>query len=166
MLASNFASAEIFRITFSGLSVAPNDRGNIVSNHCGLKAKHKDGKIIRFFSQTQALTFDSDNMPLILLHTIEDISALFNANHYWVRWKHKDQTFSYVHQKGKKEFPDLLSCREQEILALILNQESNQSIATIFNLSKSTIETHRKNMLRRTGFSSLQALGFIWDKIE
>lgn len=59
-----------------GLSVAPNDRGNIVSVNCGLKVKTRLGKTIKFLGKVQALAFDSENMPLILLHTIEDISAL------------------------------------------------------------------------------------------
>lgn len=149
-----------------GLSVPPNDRKQVSFASCGLKVRNKLGQPLRIFMKSQAISFDKEFKPLIILNVMEDISTLFNGKHYWGRWTYKNQTFSYVNQKGKKEFQDILSLREQEVLTLVKAGESNQSIADILNLSKGTIETHRKNMLRRTGFSNLQALGYIWDKIQ
>jgi DNA-binding NarL/FixJ family response regulator len=42
-----------------------------------------------------------------------------------------------------------LSDREKEILILISNEKSSQEIAEILNLSINTIETHRKNLMRK-----------------
>jgi DNA-binding CsgD family transcriptional regulator len=44
-----------------------------------------------------------------------------------------------------------LSEREKEILLLVLDEHSSQSIAIRLNLSIRTIDTHRKNIMRKTG---------------
>ena len=51
-----------------------------------------------------------------------------------------------------------LTEREIEILKLICNELSSQQIAEKLYLSIRTIETHRKNMIRKTGSKSLVAL--------
>ena len=52
----------------------------------------------------------------------------------------------------------LLTDREKEILKLVLDESSSQEIATALNLSIRTVETHRKNILRKTGCRSLLGL--------
>ena len=58
-------------------------------------------------------------------------------------------------------FPDeqkLLSDREREILKLIAKEYSNKQIAEELFISERTVETHRKNIFRKTGTSSLVGL--------
>lgn len=49
----------------------------------------------------------------------------------------------------------LLSNRELEILELIMNGNKTKDIARALFLSEQTIETHRKNMIRKTGASNI-----------
>jgi DNA-binding CsgD family transcriptional regulator len=51
-----------------------------------------------------------------------------------------------------------LSEREKEILLLVLNEHSSQSVASILNLSIRTVDTHRKNILRKTGCNTMIGL--------
>jgi two-component system, NarL family, nitrate/nitrite response regulator NarL len=51
-----------------------------------------------------------------------------------------------------------LAKREKEILILILKENSSADIAEILNLSIHTIDTHRKNILRKTKSNSIVAL--------
>ena len=51
-----------------------------------------------------------------------------------------------------------LTDREIEILKLVLEEFSSDSIASQLNLSTRTVETHRKNILRKTGCKSLIGL--------
>jgi DNA-binding CsgD family transcriptional regulator len=51
-----------------------------------------------------------------------------------------------------------LSEREREILLLVLDEHSSQSIANTLNLSIRTVDTHRKNILRKTACHSLIGL--------
>ena len=48
-----------------------------------------------------------------------------------------------------------LTEREIQILKLVLEEFSSETIASKLNLSIRTIETHRKNIMRKTGCKSL-----------
>ena len=52
----------------------------------------------------------------------------------------------------------LLTDREREILKLIAQEHSNKQIAEELFISERTVETHRKNIFRKTGTSSLVGL--------
>lgn len=56
------------------------------------------------------------------------------------------------------EEPARLTGREIEILKLIAKDRSNQQIAAELFISERTVETHRKNMLRKTGSKSIVGL--------
>ncbi|MEO6304563.1 MAG: LuxR C-terminal-related transcriptional regulator [Bacteroidia bacterium] len=51
-----------------------------------------------------------------------------------------------------------LTKREKEILILILQDNSSQSIATQLGLSIRTVETHRKHIIKKTDSKSLISL--------
>jgi DNA-binding CsgD family transcriptional regulator len=53
---------------------------------------------------------------------------------------------------------NLLTDREKEILKLVLNESSSKQIASELNLSIRTVDTHRKNIVQKTGCKSLIAL--------
>jgi DNA-binding NarL/FixJ family response regulator len=48
----------------------------------------------------------------------------------------------------------VLTKREIEILDLIAKEFTTENIATYLNISTSTVETHRSNLLRKTGVKS------------
>jgi DNA-binding CsgD family transcriptional regulator len=55
--------------------------------------------------------------------------------------------------------PDnLLSKRENEILILITQEYTSQKIAEKLFISERTVETHRKNILSKTGVKSIVGL--------
>lgn len=53
---------------------------------------------------------------------------------------------------------NLLTDREREILKLITKEYTNKSIAEELFISERTVETHRKNILRKTGTNNLVGL--------
>ncbi|MBS1487188.1 MAG: response regulator transcription factor [Bacteroidetes bacterium] len=53
---------------------------------------------------------------------------------------------------------ELLTEREQEILKLIVKELSNKQIADRLSISERTVETHRKNIFRKTNTTSLVGL--------
>lgn len=59
---------------------------------------------------------------------------------------------------SEPESPKTLSRREKEILALIVKEYTNQQIAEALFISEFTVETHRKNIFRKTGANSLVGL--------
>jgi len=52
----------------------------------------------------------------------------------------------------------ILSAREQEIVQLLAEGKSNKEVARTLGISVKTAETHRSNIMRKTGFSSLAEL--------
>lgn len=52
----------------------------------------------------------------------------------------------------------LLTDREREVLSLIAKEYSNKQIAETLFISERTVETHRKNIFRKTGTGSLVGL--------
>lgn len=57
-----------------------------------------------------------------------------------------------------KEEPELLTDRELDVLRLITKEFSNKEIADKLFISERTVETHRKNIFRKTKTSSLVGL--------
>ena len=53
---------------------------------------------------------------------------------------------------------ELLTSREKEVLKLITKEYSNRQIAEALFIGERTVETHRKNVFRKTGAKSLVGL--------
>ncbi|MGE6220012.1 response regulator transcription factor [Nubsella zeaxanthinifaciens] len=61
-----------------------------------------------------------------------------------------------------EDFPQsMISAREVEVLQLISMGYSNKEIASLLFISKLTVETHRKNMVKRMGFKNAYQL-VVW----
>ncbi len=58
----------------------------------------------------------------------------------------------------KPEQNSKLTNREREILKLLVNEHSNKQIADKLFISERTVETHRKNLLRKTNSSNIVGL--------
>ena len=61
--------------------------------------------------------------------------------------------FALYHSLKMREVK--LSPREKEVLQLILQEYTNEEIATAMKISKRTVETHRKHIFRKTGAKSI-----------
>ena len=59
-----------------------------------------------------------------------------------------------VQQGGEKESYDGLTEREQEVLKLIAEDETNQGIANVLGISVKTVERHRENMMSKLNLHS------------
>lgn len=58
--------------------------------------------------------------------------------------------------KGMKKH--LLSAREIEIVKLIMEENTTADIALKLDISARTVDTHRKNILRKTGIKNMVGL--------
>lgn len=125
---------------------------------CGIKVINNEGKVCRLFVRTKMLLADENNNAALFVCFIEDITHLIKNDAYWLRIENGNKSIAYVHQKGKKEFKDVISKKEKETLLLMAQHKSNIEIANELFVSTSTIESHRKNMIKRLGASSSGAL--------
>jgi len=63
-----------------------------------------------------------------------------------------------MRKRGAEDSYELLTAREREILHLIAEGKSNKDIATLFDLSLYTVETHRRNLQDKLNLHSLAEL--------
>ncbi|MCB0697397.1 MAG: response regulator transcription factor [Chitinophagaceae bacterium] len=88
------------------------------------------------------------------------ITQVMDGKMYFSSEVSEKLTTLVVHQQRKLDEPakPKLTERELEILKLIANEHSNAEIADILFISERTVETHRKNMLRKTNNKTIVGL--------
>ncbi len=67
-------------------------------------------------------------------------------------------TTQLLQQSSGNQNESALTERELEVLKLITKENSNKQIANKMHISERTVETHRKNIFRKTGTTSLVGL--------
>lgn len=65
---------------------------------------------------------------------------------------------SRLQQRGLEDRYDLLSDREREILQMIAEGRANKEVATLLNISLTTVETHRAHILQKLDIHSVPEL--------
>ncbi len=108
--------------------------------HCGVK-----GYLLKNCSKTQLL---------------EAIRMVASGKAYFTDEAHRaimaNQNRSIVREK--KHTAPLLTAREIEIVQLLSKEFTNDKIAAELNISFRTVETHRKNIMHKTGAHNLAGL--------
>jgi len=69
-----------------------------------------------------------------------------------------DEIAELLINNSEEEDKGVLTTREEEILKLITKEFSSRQIAEILFISERTVETHRKNILKKTGATNLVGL--------
>jgi two-component system nitrate/nitrite response regulator NarL len=120
-----------------------------------IQKEHPDTKVIAFtmFDQEEAIRqmLDAGAVGYILKNSSlqvvkEAIRAVADGKTYF------DQNI-HLPSEEKNSSKSLLSKREQEILRLISAGKTSHEIADQLFIGKSTVDTHRKNMIRKLGLS-------------
>jgi DNA-binding NarL/FixJ family response regulator len=100
----------------------------------------------------RGLLFKSDAKK----HLISAIEELLNHRPYFTSALLEKLIDDYQHNREKSKM--LLTLREQNIVQLIAEGQTNKSISTILKLSVKTVETHRASAMRKLGMSSTAEL--------
>lgn len=95
----------------------------------------------------------------------------YGADAYLLKNTGKDELIRTIYAVlgGQKVFPEhkqslseqpqtFLSPRELDIFRLVINEYTSQQIAEKLSLSQYTVDTHRKNIIRKTGAKNLAGL--------
>jgi DNA-binding NarL/FixJ family response regulator len=81
---------------------------------------------------------------------INGITQIIQGNKYLCELSRKSlKNFKATHSDNK-----FLSKRELEILKLVVQERKNQDIAELLNITVSTVETHKKNLIKKLGVKS------------
>lgn len=90
---------------------------------------------------------------------IDAITTILNGQHYFSSDASQSVMMDLV--KGKKSpsgNADQITKREREVLALIVDEHTNQQIADELYISVRTVDSHRRNLLQKTGAKNTAGL--------
>lgn len=114
------------------------------------RVKKKNGKYLSVMRQSASHELDEQGRLISSFAVISDISFMNNSNH--VTWRFdapgvdKEKFRKYVSLSYKGFFSE----RETEILLLMKQGNTSEQISKELFLSKHTIDTHRRNMLKKS----------------
>ncbi|HET8827987.1 MAG TPA: LuxR C-terminal-related transcriptional regulator [Pelobium sp.] len=123
------------------------------------RIKKMNGKYIRLLQQVVPIQSDEHGSVLRVLGVHTDITHLKKTN---------GSTLSFIGLDGEPSYNDvcqgytqfairkeIFTKREKEIMELIGMGKNSTEIADKLFISKHTVDTHRKNMMKKTGANSL-----------
>jgi hypothetical protein len=120
------------------------------------RLRHQRGHYVRVLRQNYGLYADDEGKVLVIASIYTDITA----------HKHTDDvTFHCTDERLQRRLDEelgphgpTLSAREQAVLALVLAGLTSHQIAAKLHLSVYTVNTHRRNILRKTKRRDLPGL--------
>lgn len=131
---------------------------NAVANMTFLYKK-KDGNYFQFLQKAMVVETDAAGYPLLYLRYGFDISHLVRRS-VGLIINAPDKTLIWTYNTNKKclEEINLLSIQEKKILSLLAEGKSSKAIAGALFISSHTIDTHRRNLLKKTNCIDTTAL--------
>ncbi|MBL0739466.1 PAS domain-containing protein [Flavobacterium sp. GN10] len=117
------------------------------------RIKHKNGNYIRILQQIYTIQTTSEGRPLRVLDIHTDITNLKSTGKPILSFIGLDDEPSFIDVKLRtiyKPSKEILTKREKEILKNLCDGHSSKSLSIKLFLSVETINTHRRNILRKT----------------
>ena len=123
---------------------------NIVGNMTFLY-KRKSGEYFQILQKTMVVETDDNGYPLLYLRYLFDISHLLYPS-VGLIINAPDETLIWTYSIPKKclEQVNLLSLQERKILVLLAKGKHSKEIGDMLFVSSHTIDTHRRNLLKKT----------------
>ncbi len=124
------------------------------------RIRKTDGTYIRILQQVVTIQHDGGNvMRTLVVHT--DITHIKENGLPVISFIGMNGEPSYINVDVKNVFTptnEQLTAREKEILHLLIEGKDSKLIGEALFLSKLTVDTHRKNLLKKYGCSNTAAL--------
>jgi DNA-binding CsgD family transcriptional regulator len=127
----------------------------------GVKIIHKNQFPVRWYLNVVPLEYDTNQNPNFILLSIQDVTHLIKGEDYVIRAAYGEcnkKVMVYYSNDDKTTENDIISDREREVLQHISRGLDTKQIAKLMNISKHTVDNHRRNMLSRTGTRDTTAL--------
>jgi DNA-binding CsgD family transcriptional regulator len=119
--------------------------------------KNGQDKYVNIVQNTTPLEFDKADKPIIglahytVLHPDVKVQVCASAKLFNVNNEYETVYFNNFSQKL---LSDGISNRERDIIRLLVLDYSSKDIATKLNISPNTVDTHRRNILKKLKISS------------
>lgn len=119
--------------------------------------KNADGAYVNIIQNTTPLVFDSECKPIIGLahYTVlhPKIKMEITASAKILNAKNEYETI-YFNNFSQKLLNDNISNRERDVIRLLILHLSSKEISEKLNISPHTVDTHRRNILKKLNISS------------
>lgn len=131
---------------------------NIVGNMT-FQYKKKGGGYFQMLQKVMVVALDSKGYPLLYLRYLFDISHLMKPCAGLII-NSIDETLIWSYDKQNKSLHqiNLLSNQEKKILGLLAEGRQSKEIGDMLFISHHTIDTHRRNLLKKTNCIDTTAL--------
>ncbi len=121
------------------------------------RIKITDGSYVNIVQNTTPLQFDDTNKPIIGLahYTVLDgnIKMDICASAKFLNDKNEYETLFYQNVSTSNLLGNI-SNRERDVVRLIITKKTSDEISKSLNISKHTVDTHRRNILKKLDISS------------
>lgn len=132
---------------------------NNITGNMTFQYKRKGGDYFQLLQKAMVVETDSDGYPLLYLRYIYDVSHLVKPS-VGLIINGIDETLIWTYNANNKslEQVNLLSAQEKKILGLLAQGKQSKEIADMLFISSHTIDTHRRNLLKKTNCIDTTAL--------
>ena len=146
------------KIMSYGIDHLASSENNVVANMM-FQYKRKDGTYIQFLQKVMAVETNEAGHPLLYLRYGYDISHLVRPC-VGLIINAPDETLIWAYNTTKKSLEqiNLLSNQEKKILGLLAQGKHSKEIADMLFTSPHTVDTHRRNLLKKTNCIDTTAL--------
>jgi len=144
----------LMKFTVNEISVKDRKQMSYTWNY---RLKDAKGDYVNIIQNTTPLEFDIDNKPIIGLahYTILDpkIEMDVCASAKFLNSNNEYET-KYFNNFSQKLLADGISIRERDIIRLLVLNNSSKEIAEKLFISSNTVDTHRRNILKKLKLNS------------
>lgn len=121
--------------------------------------KRKSGGYFQFLQKSIVVETDASGYPLLYLYYGFDISHLVRPSvGLVINAPYETLIWAYNISKKSLEQVNLLSVQEKKILGLLAQAKHSKEIGDMLFISSHTIDTHRRNLLKKTSCIDTTAL--------
>lgn len=145
---------ELMDFTLNEIDLKDRSRMSYTWNY---RLKNQEENYVNIIQNTTPLEFDSDQKPIIGLahYTVLDskIKLPITATAKFLNDQNEYET-KYFNNFSQKLLNHDISNRERDIVRLLVLNYSSKDIAEKLNISSNTVDTHRRNILKKLNISS------------
>ena len=126
-----------------------------------LRYRKKNGDYVRLLCQALILEHDEAGRLLRSLNVFSDVTYLKHDGRPVLSYIGVDDEPSFIDVCSKNifiEHKEEFTKREKQILTLLIEGKVSKEIGDVLNISKQTVDTHRKNMLHKKNLNNTSEL--------
>jgi DNA-binding CsgD family transcriptional regulator len=135
----------------------PEDKRPDANYTWNYRVKNARGNYVNIIQNTTPLAFDSEMKPIIGLahYTVLDakIKMPITASAKVLNDNNEYETV-YFNNRSQKLLAGGISNRERDVIRLLILNKSSKEISEKLNISSHTVDTHRRNILKKLNISS------------